>query len=418
MMKAMNSANNTGKQHCDELADAIAVQDLLERVNGTQDFIMPPGTPVADIVQAINLEFPGRDAEVVAQAAVLLHKKGTPPRSYAEVEHRFWNQVKAMGNPPRDSESMGRPVLPESSHAPSEPTAPSHSAPSTSDTADPTSAAKKSLDALPSEEALALQRAMAEALEGRAGAKVRAKDAPSIFGRGPETAHEQRDREVIPGMFQRPNGQYYYISPRTGKAVMLTSGDTRDRITKYKAEQNRLSLPEVPTGKSTKPAWRKLATWHLRKPQPQDSLGIVLSNDGPRAHHPQDSGVHGLRLHKLPSDSESRRDLTRNAILALLEEGASYASIIEQLQLSGRQELAQRVKGILTQNRFSLDAKKIRDLVCKENIEHTDGRKIHCWLAENIAALNAGQVFKAGTRKEVRAVILQRLQHMEYGLAA
>ena len=417
-MKMMQNASNTGPQHSDELKYRINMEELLTTIYTTLDFDIPPGTPVADIVQAINLEFPGRDAEVVAQAAVLLHEKGTPPRSRAEEVDRFWDQAKAMGNPPRGSESIGRPaietVLPESSHAPSEPTAPSHSAPSTSDTADPTSAAKKSLDALPSEEALALQRAMKEARAERADAK----GAPSIFAQGPETAHQQGNRAIIPGMFQRPNGQYYYISSRTGKAVMLTSGDAWERITKYKADQNRLSLPNVPTGKQAAPAWRRIAAWRPKNPQPKDAVGIVLGRGGASVHCPEDPNVHGLHLRKLPEDPESRQYFTRNAILALLNNGSSYGIIIEQLQRSGRQKLAQSVQDIVSANKVSFDAAKITNPASRERLEHADGHKIHYWLAENIAALNAGQVFKLGTRQQVRAVILQKLQPMEYRLAA
>ena len=358
---------------------------------------MPPGTPVADIVQAINLEFPGRDAEVVDQAAVLLHKKGTPPRSRAEEVDRFWDQAKAMGNPPQGSESMGRPgietVLPESSHASSEPTAPSHSAPSTSDTADPTSAAKKSLDALPSEEAAALQRAMKEARAERADAGAQQQSAPN--------APAQKSSASRP-----PSS--------------VASGRPARRRSRVERRPIDLIEINVPPGKRAS-SWLNLPClrWYSKIFDPENAVGITLGSRGASAHCPQDLGVHGLRLHKLPSDSESRRDLTRKAILALLGEGASYASIIKQLQLSGRQELAQKVQGIVSAKRITPSRRALQPILnnigapCNIECEVEDGRQVRAWLQSSINALESGQVFKAGTRQKVRAVILQRLQLMK-----
>ena len=285
-MKTMNGLNAPANKHSPNPSNNPKVNALLAHLASGPALVFDGENPVV-VAQKLMSILPGKkDATTVIKAAQIICDNG--------------GLVPSMPSSlPNDTE-IGQTTFPMGLSAVTPtypaPTAPSHSAPSTSDTADPTSAAKKSLDALPSEEAAALQRAMKEARAERAGAK----GAPSIFAQGPETAHQQGNRAIIPGMFQRPNGQYYYISSRTGKAVMLTSGDAWERITKYKADQNRLSLPNVPTGKQAAPAWRRIAAWRPKNPQPKDAVGIVLGRGGASVHCPEDPNVQGLHLRKLP----------------------------------------------------------------------------------------------------------------------
>ena len=220
-MKMMQNASNTGPQHSDELQYRINMEELLTTMYTTLDFDIPPGTPVADIVQAINLEFPGRDAEVVDQAAVLLHKKGTPPHSERQAEVRaqqiargqaqeFWSAVKLLNNPPEGSQRLSSPHFPDGLFArgggDSNPATreQGHSTLNTS-AADTRNDAQGFLDQLPDEEAEALRQAMAEALEEGAGAKSRKAKAPGIFSNLPQSG-----RSVLPaGVWQENDGSYW-----------------------------------------------------------------------------------------------------------------------------------------------------------------------------------------------------------------